>query len=78
MQPPFKAVMGAFVALSVPDLGASRNGYSEKLGLKIVKHAASQDKKRAVTILQGNGLSVELICLAEALPLSKIAPELQG
>ena len=78
MHAPFKAVMGAFVALSVPDLEASSNWYAEKLGLKIVKHAVSQDKKRAATILQGNGLSVELIWLAEALPLSKIAPELQG
>lgn len=37
MHPPFKAVGGAFVALSVPDLDASSKWYSGKLGLRIVK-----------------------------------------
>ena len=78
MHPPFKTVTGAFVAMSVPDLDASANWYVENLGLKIVKHAVSPDEKSAVKILQANGLSVELIWLAEAVPLSKIAPELKG
>jgi catechol 2,3-dioxygenase-like lactoylglutathione lyase family enzyme len=78
MNPPFNVVNGGFVAISVPDLDASANWYMEKLGLKRVKHAISADKKSAVTILQGNGLSVELICLAEAASLSKIAPALKG
>ena len=78
VKPPFNAVNGGFVAMSVPDLDASSNWYVEKLGLKIVKHATSADKKSAVTILQGNGFSVELIWLADAVSLSKIAPELKG
>ncbi|HWC20566.1 MAG TPA: VOC family protein [Terriglobales bacterium] len=78
MSRPFKAVSGAFVAISVPDLDASTNWYEETLGLGIVKHAVSPDKKSAVTILQGNGLSVELIWLADAVSLSKIAPALHG
>ena len=78
MKPPFTAVNGGFVAISVPDLDATTRWYVEKLGLNIVKHATSADKKSAVTILQGNGFSVELIWLAEAVSLSKIAPELKG
>lgn len=58
MHPPFRAVSGAFVALSVPNLDARSNWYAENLGLRIVKHAVSADKKSAATILQGNGLNV--------------------
>ena len=50
VKPPFNAVNGGFVAMSVPDLEASSNWYVEKLGLKIVKHATSADEKSAVTI----------------------------
>jgi catechol 2,3-dioxygenase-like lactoylglutathione lyase family enzyme len=76
VKPPFKTVNGGFMALSVPDLDASAKWYEEKLGLKIVKHAAAPDK--AATILQGNGLSVELVWFANAVPLAKVAPQLQG
>lgn len=78
MNAPFKFVTGGFIALSVPDLEASAKWYTEMLGLKKIKHATSADKKSAVTILQGNGLAVELIWLAQAVSLSSIAPELQG
>lgn len=78
MNAPFKFVNGGFIALSVPDLDASANWYAEKLSLQTVKQAISADKKSAVTILQGNGLAVELIWLAQAVSLSSIAPELQG
>ena len=74
MNPPFTAVSGGFVAISVPDLEASANWYTDKLGLIVVKHAMSPDKKSVATILQGNGLSVELIWLADAVSLSNIAP----
>ncbi len=77
MRPPVK-VSGGFIALSVPDLEASAHWYEETLGLKVVKHAVSADKQRAVTILQAEGLIVELIWFADAAPLSKIAPQLQG
>jgi len=78
MNPVFQSVRGGFVAISVPDLDASAKWYAEKLGLKVVKHATSADKRSAVKILVGNGLSVELIVLADAVSLSKIAPELKG
>ena len=74
MNSPFTAVSGGFVAISVPDLETSEAWYTEKLALKVVKHAISSDRKSAVTILQGNGLCVELVGLADAVSLSKIAP----
>jgi catechol 2,3-dioxygenase-like lactoylglutathione lyase family enzyme len=78
-KPPFNSVHGGFVAITVPDLDAAAKWYVEKLGLKIVKdHAMRPDKKAAVTILQGSGFSVELIWLADASPLSKVAPQLKG
>jgi catechol 2,3-dioxygenase-like lactoylglutathione lyase family enzyme len=78
-KPPFKSVNGGFVAITVPDLDASAKWYVEKLGLKVVKnHAMRPDGKAAVTILQGNGFSVELIWLADASPLSKVAPQVKG
>jgi Lactoylglutathione lyase and related lyases len=77
-KPVFKA-NGGFVAITVPDLDASAKWYAEKLGLKMVKnHAMRPDNKAAVTILEGNGLAVELIWLADAVPLSKAAPQLKG
>jgi len=78
MSPPFNAVSGGFLALSVPDLNASARWYTDKLGLKTAKQATSPDKQSAVTILQGNGLSVELVWFADAASLSQIAPELDG
>lgn len=79
VKPPFKAVDGGFVAITVPDLDASARWYVEKLGLKIVKdHSMRADKKAAVTVLQGNGFAVELIWLADSAPLSKVAPQLKG
>lgn len=78
MNAPFKFVNGGFLALSVPHLAASEEWYIKTLGLKKIKHLTSADKKSAVTILQGNGLAVELIWLAQAVSLSSIAPELQG
>jgi catechol 2,3-dioxygenase-like lactoylglutathione lyase family enzyme len=78
MNIPFNGVSGGFLALSVPDLDASAKWYTEKLGLKTVKQAKSPDKLSAVTILEGNGLSVELVWFADAVSLSKLAPELNG
>ena len=78
-KPPFKAVNGGFVAITVPDLDASAKWYVEKLGLKIVKdHSMRPDGKAAVTILQGNGFAVELIWLDGSAPLSKVAPQTKG
>ena len=77
-KPVFKA-NGGFVAITVPDLDASAKWYVENLGLRIVKnHAMRPDNKAAVTILQGNGFAVELIWLADAAPLAKVAPQAKG
>ena len=79
MKPPFKAVQGAFAALTVPDLDAATNWYVEKLGMTILKdHVVRADNKAAVTVLQGNGFVVELIWLADALPVAKVASQLSG
>ena len=50
----------AFFALSVADMKASTQWYSDKLGLKIVMQTPKQDQA-AVTVLEGGGLIVELI-----------------
>ena len=77
-KPPFKAT-GGFVAITVPNLDESAKWYVDNLGLKIVKnHAMRPDNRAAVTILQGNGFAVELIWLADAVPLSKAAPQTKG
>lgn len=78
-KPVFKAVNGAFVAITVPDLDTAAKWYVETLGLSVVKnHSMRPDQKAGVTVLQGNGLAVELIWLAGSAPLSKIAPQLKG
>jgi catechol 2,3-dioxygenase-like lactoylglutathione lyase family enzyme len=74
---PFKSTGGAFFALSVADLRASSQWYSEKLGLRIVTEIPKRDKA-AVVILEGGGLLVELMQLDGALPLSKVSPSLEG
>ena len=70
----FKAT-GAFFALSVKDLAASRKWYAEKLGMKVTMNLPKQDKT-AVAVLEGGGLIVELIQNDDALPLSTVAPSL--
>ena len=64
---------GAFVALSVADLAASTAWYRDKLGLEIVLEIPSQGGI-AVTVLEGNGLIVELIQNSQARPLSSACP----
>ena len=64
---------GAFLAVSVLDLDASARWYSEKLGLKVVMRVPKTDGT-AVTVLEGEGLIVELIQRDGAISLSSIAP----
>jgi lactoylglutathione lyase/glyoxylase I family protein len=64
---------GAFFALSVPDLEASVRWYSEKLELKVIMRPPPEERAQ-VAVLEGNGLIVELLQLADALPLSRAAP----
>lgn len=75
---PFHSATGAFVAISVQDLDSSTCWYAEKLGLNVLKRATAKDKSAAVSVLQGTGIIVELVWFASPVPLSKIAPELNG
>ncbi len=70
-KPAVVVASGAFFALSVADLKAI--AHSEKLGLKVVMETPKKDKS-AVTVLEGQGLIVELIQNDDAMPLSKAAP----
>ena len=51
---------GAFWAISVADLSAASRWYAEKLGLKVVMESPRTENPAAV-VLDGNGLTVELI-----------------
>lgn len=62
-QPPAEPAFtttGAFFALSVADLAASRRWYQEKLGLRVTMDLPAGDYP-AVVALEGGGLVVELI-----------------
>ena len=64
---------GAFFALSVADLDASAKWYAEKFGMTVVMRPPKQDKS-AVVVLEGGGLTVELLQRDDATPLTKAAP----
>jgi catechol 2,3-dioxygenase-like lactoylglutathione lyase family enzyme len=64
--PPFRTT-GAFFALSVPDLEASRDWYMEKLGLAVVLEPPPYQDIRTL-VLEGGGLTVELIHSRSAQP----------
>jgi catechol 2,3-dioxygenase-like lactoylglutathione lyase family enzyme len=68
-EPPVIAVSGATFALSVADLVASERWYTEKLGLEV-----SMRVPGTVVVLQGGGLSVELIHSDGAVPLRSVIP----
>ena len=63
---------GAFFALSVNNLEESIKWYTEKLGLKVTRNIQEQNNV-TVSILEGNGLIVELIRNREARSLDEIA-----
>ncbi len=64
-EPPFSAVSGAFFAVSVQDIDASTKWYTEKLGLQVILQPP-REKDAAVVVLEGGGLTVELVQLAAA------------
>lgn len=66
----FGKVRGAFWALSVPDLAASTRWYSETFGLRVL-FAVPPAGGRAVSILGGGGLIVELVQLDSAVALPR-------
>jgi len=57
--PVFSTVQGAFFALSVRDLDASIQWYTDKLGLRVVSRMEHEGVKGA--IMEGNGLEIELM-----------------
>lgn len=76
--PPVTAgATGAFLALSVADMEASARWYAETLGLRVTMRAPKQNGA-AVTVLEGDGLIVELIQNDAARPLAQAAPATAG
>jgi catechol 2,3-dioxygenase-like lactoylglutathione lyase family enzyme len=65
--PTLGEVRGAFVAISVADLDASRRWYTETLGLHVVLSPPPMPDARAL-ILGGGGFTVELVQLDRATP----------
>jgi catechol 2,3-dioxygenase-like lactoylglutathione lyase family enzyme len=74
-EPAFTA-RGAFFAVSVRDLDASAAWYGEKLGLKVTMQVPKRDGT-AMRLLQGGGLTVELIEDDAAVPLKVAAPAIE-
>jgi len=70
---PFKALTGAFLAVSVQNIAESTRWYSEKLGLSVVFEAHDGID---VTVLEGGGLLVELMRDPSAQPPNVSRPEL--
>jgi catechol 2,3-dioxygenase-like lactoylglutathione lyase family enzyme len=71
---PVLAVAGAAFALSVADLEASAAWYEAKLGLSVVMRAPRTDETRSsVVVLQGSGLTIELVRHDDARPVGTIA-----
>ena len=76
---PVIRAVNTFFALSVADIDESARWYRDKLGLKVIMHAPRTDEtKSAATVLQGGGLTVELVQHDEAAPLRKFLPEPRG
>lgn len=68
---------GAFIGVSVADLDASSRWYQEKFGLKVIMAPTGTAEARA-TVLEGGGLTVELMQHSRAKPLRTAAPEIRA
>ena len=76
---PLLETSGTFVGLSVGDIEASTKWYVEKLGLRVTHDFPRTDQTRAAArMLQGGGLSVELVQQDEAKALSAVLPAGRG
>ena len=71
--PPVQVANGTFFALSVAEMQPSVRWYSEKLGLKVTMEMPKREKA-AVVVLEGGGLTVELVQHDDAVPFSQAAP----
>jgi len=68
-----------FIGLSVLDLDASTQWYSDKLGLEVTRQFARTDETRSrAALLQGGGVTVELVQHDDAVPLRTILPRPGG
>ncbi len=65
---PFVGAVGAFIALSVPDLEASARWYTEILGLRRVMTIPRMGSIVGGAALEGDGIFVELIQRDDAKP----------
>ena len=78
-QSPVLSVRGVSFGLSVADMAASTKWYVEKLGLHVTMQLPRNDATRAsVTLLQGGGLTVELVHDEDAVPLGRLLPANKG
>ncbi len=76
---PVLKTSATFFALSVADVDSSAQWYSEKLGLNVVMRNPRTDETRsAMVLLQGGGLTVELVQQDEAVPLRSFIPAPRG
>jgi catechol 2,3-dioxygenase-like lactoylglutathione lyase family enzyme len=64
---------GSFFALSVADMSASVNWYRNAFALTVLMEVPKQNGI-AVTVLEGDGLIVELLQNDQARPLREVAP----
>lgn len=70
---PAFSTSGAFIAMSVPDLDASVRWYTEKFGMRVVFSPPPNDGY-TVKVVEGGGLTLELMHNARAVPLRTAAP----
>jgi catechol 2,3-dioxygenase-like lactoylglutathione lyase family enzyme len=76
---PVITTRGTFFALSVANMDSSVKWYREKLGLSVaIQVPRSDPTKSAMTLLQGGGLTVELVQHDESVPLRNFLPEPKG
>src|ERR1700741_4918743 len=76
---PIFTTSAVFFALSVSDLDASARWYAEKLGLRMTMSAPRTDAtKSKMALLQGGGLTVELVQHDDAAPLGSVLPQARG
>ena len=65
---------GSFFALSVADLDASAKWYASTFDMKVALHPPKQNGNE-VLVLQGRGLTVELIRSDAAVPIASLGPK---
>jgi catechol 2,3-dioxygenase-like lactoylglutathione lyase family enzyme len=75
--PLVSSTSGAFFAVSVSDIEASSRWYAEKLGLRVVMHLP-RENGASVTVLEGGGLTVELVQLDKASPAGRSSELVHG